>query len=448
MNQSASKTDTKRTNICDIGAEHEGNIIFLRGRIHNSRPTGAKMLFVTLRQQTMTVQSILTVDETNISKQMLKFATGITAESIVFVQATVLKSPELIKSCTVQQYELKIEKIHVVSEASRLPFSIEDASRPASEITEDSGFSKINLDTRLNNRIIDLRTMTNHAIFRIQAGVCRLFRDYLDTRGFVEIHTPKLISAASEGGANVFKVNYFKESAFLAQSPQLYKQMMICSDFEKVYEIAPVFRAEDSNTHRHMTEFMGLDLEMAFQEHYHEVLNVIGGLFTHIFKGLTSTYKAELDTIQKQYPFEEFKFLEIPLVLEFPEAIKMLREADVTIGDFDDMNTEAERTLGRLVKEKYKTDFFILDKFPLAIRPFYTMPDPHKPGYSNSYDMFIRGEEILSGAQRIHDPVYLEERAVEHGVEIKTIQPYIDAFKYGAAPHAGGGIGKALLCRS
>jgi aspartyl/asparaginyl-tRNA synthetase len=119
----------------------------------------------------------------------------------------------------------------------------------------------------------------------------------------------------------------------------------------------------------------------------------------------------------------------------------MLREAGIEIGDFDDLSTESERVLGQLVKQKYSTDFYILDKFPLAVRPFYTMPDPQKPGYSNSYDFFIRGEEILSGAQRIHDAQYLEERAREHGVSIETIQPYLDAFKYGAPPHAGGGIG-------
>lgn len=215
------------------------------------------MLFITLRQQINTIQALLTVDNEVVSKQMLKFATGITSESLVLVEAIVLKSPELIKSCTIQEYELKVLKIHVESQAARLPFSIEDAQRPISDITDDSGFVDVKLDTRLNNRIIDLRTTTNHAIFRIQSGVCRLFREYLDGLNFTEIHTPKLIGAASEGGANVFKVTYFKESAFLAQSPQLYKQMMICSDFERVYEIAPVFRAEDSNTHRHMTEFMG-----------------------------------------------------------------------------------------------------------------------------------------------------------------------------------------------
>jgi aspartyl-tRNA synthetase len=144
----------------------------------------------------------------------------------------------------------------------------------------------VNQDTRLDNRVLDLRTPANQAIFRIQMGVCELFRRALQAKGFVEINTPKIIGAASEGGANVFTVSYFKGSAYLAQSPQLYKQMAIAADFEKVYTIGAVFRAEDSNTHRHLTEFVGLDMEMAFQYHYHEVLDVLGQMFNNIFRGL------------------------------------------------------------------------------------------------------------------------------------------------------------------
>ena len=281
--------------------------------------------------------------------------------------------------------------------------------------------------------------------------MCKLFREFLENNEFTEIHTPKLIGAASEGGANVFKLPYFKDFAYLAQSPQLYKQMMICADFERVYEIAPgiiyyvfiysysyngiVFRAENSQTHRHMTEFVGLDLEMAFDEHYHQVLDLLGQLFVYIFKGLETRYSKEIELIGRQYPFPAFKSLDKPLVLEYKDAIKMLQESGIEIGDYDDLSTESERVLGKLVKEKYDTDFFILDKFPLAVRPFYTMPDPNNKNYSNSYDFFIRGEEILSGAKRIHDAAFLEERAKEHGVDLSTIQPYLDAFKYGAPPH-------------
>ena len=143
-----------------------------------------------------------------------------------------------------------------------------------------------------------MRTVTSHAIFRIQSGACELFREFLLSKDFVEIHTPKLLAAASEGGANVFKVSYFDRSAYLAQSPQLYKQMLITSDFERVFEIAPVFRAENSFTHRHLTEFVGLDLEMAFEEHYHEVLELIEEMFMYIFRGFEKRYSQEIEAVR------------------------------------------------------------------------------------------------------------------------------------------------------
>lgn len=229
--------------------------------------------------------------------------------------------------------------------------------------------------------------------------------------------------------------------AFLAQSPQFYKQMVVCGDFERVFEIGSVFRAENSFTHRHMTEFIGLDLEMAFEEHYHEVLDVLDELFVHIFTGLETQFAADLEIVHRQYPFEKFEFLPKTLRLEYKDAVALLRENGVEMGDYDDLTTEIERKLGQLVKEKYKTDFFMLDKFPLEVRPFYTMPDPKNPKYSNSYDFFMRGEEILSGAQRIHDADFLIERAKAHGVDPESIKSYVDAFRMGAPPHGGGGIG-------
>jgi aspartyl-tRNA synthetase len=197
-----------------------------------------------------------------------------------------------------------------------------------------------------------------------------------------------------------------------------------------------------------MTEFMGLDMEMAFNEHYHEVLDVLCEMFVFIFDGLKEQFSNELQIVNHQYPFSEFQYPRKTLVLQFPEAVALLRENGVDTSDFEDFSTEKERTLGKLVKEKYGTDFYVLDKFPLAVRPFYTMPDPNMPvtllfiqGYSNSYDFFMRGEEILSGAQRIHDSNFLAQRAKDHEIDLKTIQPYLDAFKYGVSPHAGGGIG-------
>ena len=164
-------------------------------------------------------------------------------------------------------------------------------------------------------------------------------------------------------------------------------------------------------------------------------------MFISIFRGLSEKYKHEIELVNKQFPRDKFTWLEPTLRIEWPEAIAMLREAGEEIGDFEDISTPQEKLLGRLVKTKYGTDFYVLDKFPLCIRPFYTMPDPHNPAYSNSYDIMMRGEEIMSGAQRIHDPALLEERAKEHGLEMHEIEAYIDAFKYGCPPHGGGGVG-------
>jgi len=180
---------------------------------------------------------------------------------------------------------------------------------------------------------------------------------------------------------------------------------------------------------------------MAFYEHYHEVLDLYDGLFIHIFENLPKRFAKEIEVIKRQFPFEDFKYQNPSLRLKWTDAVALLREAGIDIGDFDDISTPQEKKLGEIVKEKYGTDFYMLDKFPLAVRPFYTMPDPEDPRYSNSYDFFIRGQEILSGAQRIHEPELLCERATEKGVGLDKIKDYIDAFRFGAYPHGGGGIG-------
>ncbi|CAG8557355.1 10087_t:CDS:10, partial [Dentiscutata erythropus] len=423
LNQSQERTGVQRTRIADINASRAGETVSIRARVHTSRVTG-KIGFFVFRHQDSTIQGVLQVDEKIVSKGFVKFAANVPDESIVIVEGVVSKPNEEIKSTTVSDAELQIRKLYVVHETlGRLPFSLEDASRCEEEINkEDTQFSRVTLETRLNNRIVDLRTTANHGIFRIQSGVCQLFREFLLSKSFIEIHTPKILGASSEGGANVFEIKYFKGNAYLAQSPQLYKQMCICSDFERVFEIAPVFRAEDSNTHRHMTEFVGLDLEMAFEEHYHEVLDILDELFVFIFDGLKSRFTSEIETVKRQYPTTNFEYLPKTLRLEYKEAVQLLRDHGIEI-------------------EKYNTDFYMLDKFPLEVRPFYTMPDPNDKNYSNSYDFFMRGQEILSGAQRVHDPTLLEERAKLHGVDLRTIQAYVDSFKRGAPPHAGGGIG-------
>jgi aspartyl-tRNA synthetase len=213
------------------------------------------------------------------------------------------------------------------------------------------------------------------------------------------------------------------------------------ADFDRVFEIGPVFRAEQSFTPRHMCEFTGLDIEMAIKESYHEVLDLLGDLFAHIFEGLETKYAKELEAINQQFPYDKFLFKRPVVKLTFEEGVKLLTEAGVKQDLFEDLSTETEKKLGAIVREKYETDFYILHRYPVNARPFYTMPCKDDPRFTNSYDLFMRGEEIISGAQRIHEPELLTKRAQECGIKVETIKDYIEAFKYGAFPHGGAGVG-------
>lgn len=449
QSRSEDRTNVPRVkDISTISSAQAGETVVFRARVHNTRLQGNKMAFIELRQAPKSdiIQGLVVADGKTISKQFVKWTGSLNLESIVLVKGLVSAAPEPIKSATVKDVEIQIKELWLVSGTPpQLPILIEDAMRSEAD-AEAQGLPVVNLDTRLDARVIDLRTPTNQAIFRIQSGVCELFREFLLKRKFTEIHTPKLLGAATEGGANVFKVGYFNKDAFLAQSPQFYKQMLIAADYERVFEVGPIFRAENSNTHRHMTEFMGLDLELAFEEHYHEVVELLDELFMFIFSELKKRFADDIAVVRRQFPMEEFKLpADGKMVrLNYVDGIKMLRENGYPeIGDYEDINTEQEKALGKLVRAKYDTDFYILDKFPLSIRPFYTMPDPQNPELSNSYDFFMRGEEIMSGAQRIHDPKLLAERMRAHGVDPNDegLKEYVDAFTYGAPPHAGGGIG-------
>ncbi|KAF2273664.1 aspartyl-tRNA synthetase [Westerdykella ornata] len=444
-------TGAQRSDLSDIASLEDKEIVF-RCWVENARPQGAKLAFLNLRQGLNTVQAVVAASET-LSKHMVKFAQNVSTESTLVVTGTVKRVQEPIKSATIKDFEIHVSKLFVEAKAHVLPLQVEDAERPlptegaAEEIKEGEGRPLVGLNTRLNHRTIDLRAKINHAIFVIKSGVCTLFQEFLGQRGFVLIQTPKILGAASEGGANVFEVKYFDKKAFLAQSPQLAKQMCIASRFQRVMEIGPVFRAENSNTARHLTEFTGLDLEMEFQENYHEVMGLLEDLMLFIFKELNSRYKKETDLVRSVYHVEDFKLPESGKVprIPFTEGIKMLREAGEDLNDYDDLTTPQEKHLGRLVLEKYGSDFYTLDQFPLAIRPAYTMPSPHDPKLSNSYDMFMRGQEILSGAQRIHDADLLAKQMRAHDPPIDPDGPgmkdYVDCFRYGCPPHAGGGFG-------
>lgn len=440
--QSQRRTGRQFLEISNVTDENEGNSVWIQGQVAVIRRQ-RQMVFVNLREGRSTIQAL--VHQKEASKQMLDYIGAISKESWVEVSGLVKipmqkdGSRSRIKGAT-QQVEIHISEMHVMSRAKTTPFEVADAARSTKE-NEDKGLPAVIQDTRLNNRFIDLRTPANQAIFAVQAGVCQLFRELLMREGFQEIHTPKLIAGSSEGGANVFTLKYFGRDSCLAQSPQLYKQMAIMAGMKRVFEIGPVFRAENSNTHRHLTEFVGLDFEMAIHEHYFELLDVIDELFIHIFEGLNSRFGEMLETIGQQYPFEPLVWK--PTRITFAEGIALLRESGVEIGEMEDLSTENEKKLGQLVKTKFATDFFIMYRYPMAIRPFYTMPDPMDKEYSNSYDVFIRGEEIISGAQRIHEPTLLEEAIQGKGISLaqEGIKEYVDSFRYGARPHGGAGIG-------
>jgi nondiscriminating aspartyl-tRNA synthetase len=394
-----------------------------------------KSVFFLLRQGVATIQGCMFQSAT-IPAAMITYAGSLSRESVVDIHGDIVTVKDPINSASIKMAEIHIKSIYCVSKSAELPFQLTDASRSESELAEknEDGTPKyvsVLQDTRLDYRWIDLRTPANQAIMRVKSMVSTLFREFLLKHDFVEMHTPKLLSGASEGGANVFKLKYFDRDACLAQSPQFYKQM-ICSasGFERCFEIGPVFRAENSNTARHLCEFTGMDFEMTIKEHYFEALDVFGGLFNYIFDGINERCKTELAAIQSQYPFEPIQYLKDPLRLTFQEGLALLREAGYTVGEYDDLSTETEKALGAIVKEKFGTDFYMLDKYPLAVRPFYTMPDPENPQLSNSYDMFIRGQEIISGAQRIHDVDLLVERANFFKIPLDSIKGYLDSFRY------------------
>jgi aspartyl/asparaginyl-tRNA synthetase len=323
--------------------EADGREIVFEAIMENAREQSAKLSFLVLGDGENNIQAVVAASET-LSRQMVKFAKNISQQSYVLCHAVLKKPKEYVKSTTIGSLEVHVKKIYVTARAEALPIQVEDCEgaiplEDAAEEKDASGRPIVSLNTRLNNRPIDLRAKLNHAVFRVKSGVFRLFCEYLWSKDFECFQTPKLLGAPSEGGASVFKVSYFNTHAYLAQSPQLHKQMLITSQFKRVFEIGPVFRAENSNTYRHLTEFTGLDLEMEFDKDYSEVLDVIEGLMLFIFEGLRKRYAKETELVRKVYNIKDFALPETGKTprLKFWEGIAMLREAGVEIGDFDDL---------------------------------------------------------------------------------------------------------------
>nr|KJB06559.1 hypothetical protein B456_001G001300 [Gossypium raimondii] len=361
--------------------------VLIRGRVHTTRPVSKNMAFVVVRERGFTVQCLVATHEAGVSRQMVKFVAALNRESIIDAIGMVSVPGNPIKGTT-QQVEIHVRKLYCVNKAMpTLPINVEDAARSDAEIEAalqaGDKLPRVNQDTRLNFRVLDIRTPANQGIFRIQCQVGTIFRQFLLSEGFVEIHTPKLIAGSSEG----------------------------------------------------------LDVEMEIKKHYSEVMDIVDRLFVTMFDSLNEKCRMELEAVGKQYPFEPLKYKPKTLRLTFEEGVQMLKDAGVEVDPLGDLNTEAERKLGQLVLEKYDTEFYILHRYPLAVRPFYTMPCYDNALYSNSFDVFIRGEEIISGAQRVHVPEFLAERAQACGIDVNTISTYVDSFRYGVPPHGGFGVG-------
>ncbi|AEO63804.1 uncharacterized protein THITE_2109401 [Thermothielavioides terrestris NRRL 8126] len=429
-----------------------GMAVSFIARVHHVRNLSSRLAFVIFRDQIELVQGVLAYREGEVSENFVRWAEHLNSESFVHVHGRLQRPPEQIKGCTIHDLEVVIDSMHVVVPVKeRLP--VDPFAMDHVEEDEETHQLEAMATTRMrvSNRIAYLRTPTAQSIFRINSVICSIFRSVLESHGFIEIHTPKLMPGATESGAEVFRANYFGRTAFLAQSPQLCKQMSISADFGRVFEIGPVFRAEDSNTHRHLTEYTGMDLEMSINSDYHEALRVIDDLMKSIFKGVYSRCRKEIDLVKSRFPHEDLVWLEETPILTFKEALDLLDSSGWTddhgrkASELEDLSTRAEIRIGELVKEKYKTDYYIIDKFPASARPFYTYLDPEDPRYTNSFDIFLRGQEITTGGQRIHRPELLLERMKKAGVEPSGVAEYLQGFEFGVLPHAGCGIGLERL---
>lgn len=430
------------------GGADEGAAVAFTARIHHVRPMSARLAFVVLRQQVDTVQGVLHVREGVVSEGFVRWAEHLVTEGLVHVEGRLQRPREPITGCTIRELEVLVDSMHVVSPvADHLPVDVHDIDRVVRNDQTGEPEYVMPQRVRVANRISFLRTPTAQSIFRINSTVCSAFRRTLEGHGFIEIHTPKLQPSATESGAEVFKVDYYGRTAFLAQSPQLAKQMAICADFDRVFEVGPVFRAEESNTHRHLSEYTGLDLEMVITHDYHEAMDIIDDLMKNIFRAVYQKNRQEIDIIKTHFPHDDLVWLDETPRLTFREAVRMLNESGWTdengqkASEFEDIGTRAEMRIGELVRERYGTDYYIIDKFPASARPFYTQLDPDDRRFTNSFDIFLRGQEITTGGQRIHRPEALARRMADFGMAPDTMEEYMHGFEYAALPHAGCGIG-------
>ena len=326
--------------------------------------------------------------------------------------------------------EIIVDEIKILGRTyyDKLPFEI------------NSYKNKAALETQLDHRTIALRRPEIRAIFKVQNEIEQAFRDYLRSKNFEQIHTAKIIDSSTEGGSEMFTVNYFDRRSFLAQSPQFYKQMMVGAGFERVYEIGHAYRAELHNTWRHLNEYVSLDVEMGFIKDEFELMDLEEGFLDNLFKHLNKVCKKELEMYKVELPNE----VKIPRIT-LEESHKILLEKYNKKSPIGNIDAKGEELICDYVKKEYGTEFVFLTKYPVAKRPMYTMPDDEDKTLTKSFDLIYDGLEITTGGQRINDYEMLKENIIKFGLNPEDFDFYLDTFKYGMPPHGGFAIGLERL---
>jgi nondiscriminating aspartyl-tRNA synthetase len=399
---------------------HQGERVAVAGWLHSLRRLGA-LNFLIIRDGWGTIQAVAEND----AELGPLLAEGAGVETVLAVEGLVVSNVQAPGGF--ELHELSIQIISPITE-------------PPPVILSKRAI-KASLNTILDHAVVTNRHPERRAILRLGAGIMASFRETLGVRGFTEIQTPKIVAAATESGANVFCLDYFGRPAYLAQSPQFYKQIMV-GVFERVFEVGPVFRAEPHDTARHINEYVSLDAEFGFIENHFTVMALLRDLLASIFESLAQHYSAELALLETKLPAVP---AEIPHI-HFSDAQELIyRRYGADVRGEPDLSPQDERWLGQWAREEYGSDFLFVIGYPMRKRPFYTHPDPARPEYSNSFDLLFRGTELVTGGQRLHRYAdYLAALEAAH-LPIVPFETYLEAFRYGMPPHGGWGMGLERL---
>jgi len=402
-------------NFSEITSSDYNKVISVAGWVEEVRNLGG-IAFIILRQKGGTLQLAFKKKE---SEDLFKLATSITRESVIVAEGIVVANEQARNG-----YEIFPDKINVLSPAETpLPLGVID--KVGAE-----------MDTRFDNRFLDLRKNERHALFAIRTMILKSFRESMLKENFIEVHTPKLAGAGAEGGATLFETDYFGKKAYLSQSPQLYKQILMGTGFDRVFEISPAFRAEPSDTVRHVTEFVSFDGEVAFIKHQEDFLRILEKCVVTSIDYVKKHGKEHLESIDI-----EVKVPSLPIPrLMYTDAVDLLQNEGKNINEGDDIDTESEKILGQMMKEKGHDLYYIRD-YPSAIKSFYIMEKDDQRVYSHSFDMEYKGDEMASGGQREHRHNRLIERMKSMKLRPESFDFYLKAFRFGMPPHGGWGFG-------